>query len=121
MDFRAASRSPREPGEVARQQFSLAGSAMLYAVIYEAQEKPAALKCISFSFPTGLALLKPTFMCKCHRRHQGHELVECSGRKTAFRKEKGRARESKKGKKGRRRAARETEHRKSSEDDDGGQ
>lgn len=120
MDFRATSRSPGEPGEVARQQFSLAGSAMLYAVIYEAQEKPA-LKFISFSFPTSPPLLKPTFICKCHRRHQGHELVECSGRKTAFRKEKRRARESKKGCPGWGRAARETEHRKSSEDDDGGQ
>lgn len=64
---------------------------MLYAVIYEAQEKPAALKYISLSFPSSPALLKPTFICKCHRRYQGHELDECSGRKTTFRKEKGRA------------------------------
>lgn len=112
VDFRATCRSSGEPGEIARQQFSLAGSAMLYAVIYEAQEEPAALKYISFSFPTSPALLKPTFICKYHGRHQGHELDECSGRKTAFRKEERRARESKKGSPGWGRAARETEQRK---------
>lgn len=107
---RATSSSPGASGEVARQQFSLAGSAMLYAVIYKAQEEPAAVKYISFSFPSSPMLLKPPLYANAtedvNGRHQGHELTECLGRKTALREEKGEARESKQGWPGWGRAAR---------------
>lgn len=96
---RATSSSPGASGEVARQQFSLAGSAMLYAMIYKAQEEPAAVKYISFSFPSSPVLLKPPLyanaMVDANCRHQGHELAKHSGRKMALREGKERARESK--------------------------
>lgn len=109
----ATSSSPGALGEVARQPFSLAGSAMLYAMIYKAQKEPAAVKYISFSFPSSPALLKPPLYANAtedvNGRHQGHELAEHSGKKMALRKEKGRARESKQGWPGWGRAARAPE------------
>lgn len=68
---------------------------MLYAMIYKAQEEPAAVKYISFSFPSSPALLKPPLYANtienANGRHQGHKLAEHSGRKTALREENGRA------------------------------
>lgn len=114
---RATSSSPGESGEVARQQFSLAGSVMLYAVIYKAQEEPAALKSISFSFPSSPTLLKPPLdantMEDVKGRHQGHELIEHPGRKMALRERKGGAKRAGWG-------GESSQSRQNSSEDDGG-
>lgn len=93
--------SPGAAGEVARQQFSLPGSAMLFAMIYKAQKEPAAVKYISFSFPSCPALLKPPLYANAtedaNSRHQGYELAGHTGRKTRLREEKERTRESSQG------------------------
>lgn len=61
-------------------------------MIYKAQEEPAAVKYISFSFPSSPALLKPPLYANAEEdtngRHRGHELAERSGRKMALRGEK---------------------------------
>lgn len=97
----ATSSSPGAAGEVARQQFSLPGSVMLYAMIYKAQKEPAAVKYISFSFPSCPALLKPPLYANvtedANGRHQGHELAGRMGRKMGLREEKERTRESSQG------------------------
>lgn len=74
---------------------------MLYAMIYKAQEEPAAVKYISFSFPSCPALLKPPLYANvtedANGRHQGHELAGRMGRKMGLREEKERTRESSQG------------------------
>jgi len=85
---RASSSSPGASREVARQQFSLAGSVMLYAMIYKAQEEPAPVTYISFSFPSSPVLLEPSLYANAtehtNSRHEGHQLAEHSGRKPAL-------------------------------------
>lgn len=49
------------------------------------------MKYIGFSFPSSPALLKPPLYANANGRHQGHELAEHSGRKTALSEENGRA------------------------------